>query len=169
MPISSYLKSIREKVGHDLITLPAVAVSIFDAEGRLLFGRDAEMDRWSLPGGAIDPNEQPADAAVRECFEQTGLLVKLDALIGFFGGPKFLIRHPNGDVARYAVAAFRGSIVGGSHKPVDGEFSDLRYFSQSECDNLDMSPSNRVISRQAFAAASQPYFELATWAPGQAG
>jgi 8-oxo-dGTP pyrophosphatase MutT (NUDIX family) len=165
MPISSYLKSVREKVGHDLLTMTAVSISIFDAEGRLLLGKDAEMDCWTLPGGAVDPSEQPADAAVRECFEETGLLVKLDALIGVFGGPEFLIHYPNGDVTYYTTAAFRGSIVGGSHKPVDGEFSDLRYFSRSECDSLDMSPSSRLISRQAFAAASQPYFALATWIP----
>jgi hypothetical protein len=51
MPISSYLKSVREKVGHDLLTMTAVSISIFDAEGQLLLGRDAEMDRWTLPGG----------------------------------------------------------------------------------------------------------------------
>ena len=69
MPISSYLKSVREKVGHDLLTMTAVAIAVFDAEGRLLLGRDSEMDRWTLPGGGIDPNERPADAAVRECHE----------------------------------------------------------------------------------------------------
>ena len=168
MPISSYLKSVREKVGHDLLTMTAVSISVFDAEGRLLLGRDAEMDRWTLPGGGIDPNEQPADAAVRECFEETGLLVKLDALIGVFGGPEFLIHYPNGDVTYYTTAAFRGAIVGGSHEPMDGEFSELRYFNRSECDSLDMSPSSRIISRQAFAAANQPYFVTATWTPGKA-
>jgi 8-oxo-dGTP pyrophosphatase MutT (NUDIX family) len=165
MPISSHLKSVRQKVGHDLLTLPGVAVSIFDAEGRILLGKDAETGRWALPGGAIDPNEQPADAAVRECFEETGLLVQLDALIGFFGGPEFAVRYPNGDLAYYAVTAFRGSIVGGSLKPVDGEFSGTRYFSQSECDNLSMLPSSRAIAKQAFVASSEPYFQPATWTP----
>jgi ADP-ribose pyrophosphatase YjhB (NUDIX family) len=51
MPISSYLKSVREKVGHDLLTMTAVAMAVFVAEGRLLLGRDSEMDRWTLPGG----------------------------------------------------------------------------------------------------------------------
>jgi 8-oxo-dGTP pyrophosphatase MutT (NUDIX family) len=168
MPISSYLKSVRQKVGHDLLTMTAVSISIFDAGGRLLLGKDAEMDCWTLPGGAVDPNEQPADAAVRECFEETGLLVKLDALIGVFGGPEFLVQYPNGDVTYYTTAAFRGSIVGGSHKPQDGEFADLRYFSPSECDSLDMSPSSRLISRHAVAAVGLPYFASATWTPKMA-
>jgi 8-oxo-dGTP pyrophosphatase MutT (NUDIX family) len=163
MAISPYLKSVRDKVGHDLLTMTAVSISIIDAEGRLLLGRDAEMGFWGLPGGAIDPNEQAADAAVRECFEETGLLVKIEALIGLFGGPEFLIHYPNGDVTYYTTAAFLGTVVGGSHKPRDGEFVDLRYFSRAECDGLDMSPSSRLISRQAFVAPSQPYFAPATW------
>jgi 8-oxo-dGTP pyrophosphatase MutT (NUDIX family) len=166
MPISPYLKAVREKVGHDLLTMTAVSISIFDSEGRLLLGKDTEMHCWTLPGGAVDPNEQPADAAVRECFEETGLLVKLDTLIGVFGGPEFLVHYPNGDVTYYTTAAFRASIIGGSHRPMDGELSDLTYFSQSECDSLNMSPSSRLISRQAFATASQPYFAPATWTPG---
>jgi 8-oxo-dGTP pyrophosphatase MutT (NUDIX family) len=145
--------------------MTAVSISIFDPEGRLLLGRDSEMDRWSLPGGGVDPGEQPADAAVRECFEETGLLVRLEGLIGVFGGPEFLIHYPNGDVTYYTTAAFRGAIMGGAHAPMDGEFSELGYFSRSECDSLDMSPSSRIISRQAFAAASQPYFAQATWMP----
>jgi len=165
MPISSYLKSVREKVGHDLLTMTAVSISIFDAAGQLLLGRDAEMGFWTLPGGAVDPNEQPADAGVRECFEETGLLVRLDALIGVFGGPEFLVRYPNGDLTYYTAVAFRASVVGGSHEPRDGEFVNVKYFSRAKCDGLDMSPSSRLISRQAFAAASQPYFTPATWMP----
>jgi|SRR5450432_1210708 8-oxo-dGTP pyrophosphatase MutT (NUDIX family) len=168
MPISPYLKAVREKVGHHLLAMTAVSISIFDAERRLLLGRDTEMGFWTLPGGGIDPNEQPADAAVRECFEETGLLVQLDGLIGVFGGPEFLVHYPNNDVTYYTTAAFRGTIVGGSHEPGDGELSALGYFSQPECENLVMSPSSRIISNRAFAAIDRPYFAPATWTPRKA-
>ncbi len=161
MPISDYLKTIRAKVGHDLVALTAVSISVFDDKGCLLLGRDTEMGHWSLPGGAVDPNEHPADAALRECFEETGLIVEPEALIGVFGGPEFLVRYPNGDLAYYTTIAFRAKVVGGAHQPGDGEMSALGYFSQSECENLAMSPSSRVIAREAFAAPVHPYFRPA--------
>ena len=70
MPISDHLRAVRSKVGHDLLATTAVSISLFDDQGRILLGRDAETGHWTLPGGAIDPNEHPADAATRECFEE---------------------------------------------------------------------------------------------------
>jgi hypothetical protein len=44
MPISEYLNAIRKKVGHDLVALTAVAISVFDQQGRLLLGRMPKQD-----------------------------------------------------------------------------------------------------------------------------
>ena len=165
MPISAYLKSIRAKVGHELVALTAVSISVLDANGRLLFGRDTEAGFWTLPGGAIDPHEHPADAAARECFEETGLVVRPKAIIGVFGGPEFLITYPNGDVAYYTSIAFLVDVVGGSLKPRDGELSELRYCTAAECATLNMSPASRIIAAEAFAGASRPFFRAATWVP----
>src|SRR5262249_31374514 len=152
----------RAKVGHDLVTLTAVSISVLDDEGRLLFGRDAESGFWTLPGGAIDPHEHPADAAVRECFEETGLVVQPEAIIGVFGGPEFLFTYPNGDVASYTTIPFLAEAVGGLHQPTDGEMSELGYFSAEQCATLKLSPSSRIIATEAFAGASRPYFRPAS-------
>lgn len=41
----------------------------------LLFHKKLQM--WAPPGGKLDPNELPDDAARRECFEETGIEVEL--------------------------------------------------------------------------------------------
>jgi ADP-ribose pyrophosphatase YjhB (NUDIX family) len=86
----------------------------------------------ALPGGAIDPNEPPADAGVRECFEETGLLVRPDRLIGVFGGPEFLIRYPNGDLTYYTAIAFEAAIIGGALKADGDEIATLRFIDKAE-------------------------------------
>jgi hypothetical protein len=47
--------------------------------------------------GAADPNERPAEAAVRGYLEATGLLVEITGLTGVLGGSDFLVQYPNGD------------------------------------------------------------------------
>jgi 8-oxo-dGTP diphosphatase len=41
---------------------------------------------WSLPAGFMDAGEEPGEAARRECFEETGLDVKIGGLLTIFSG-----------------------------------------------------------------------------------
>jgi 8-oxo-dGTP pyrophosphatase MutT (NUDIX family) len=165
MPISSHLKDIRAKVGHDLLAITAASISAFDDQGRILLGKDAETGLWTLPGGAIDPYELPADAAVRECFEETGLLVCPHRLIGVFGGHEFLTKYPNGDLTYYTVVAFEASIIGRALKADGEEIVSLRFFDRGEWERLAVSPSSRLISSHAFQREPQAFFAPASWRP----
>src|SRR5437868_4217600 len=101
MPISAYLAALRRHVGHDLIVMPAACALVRGAAGRVLIQRRADSGVWELPGGAIDPGEAPAQALVREIFEETGLVVRPRRLLGVLGGEALRLRYPNGDVTEY--------------------------------------------------------------------
>jgi 8-oxo-dGTP pyrophosphatase MutT (NUDIX family) len=163
MPISQYLKNLRAKVGRDLVMLPAACVAIADDQGRLLLGKETETGLWMLPGGAADPSERPADTAIRECFEETGLLIEITGLIGVFGGPEFLVRYPNGDECYYISTAFRGAVINTSGASGDGELSEIGYFSQAEFDKLAASEQTKLIVRTTFANYKIPFFQPATY------
>ncbi|WP_457099795.1 NUDIX hydrolase [Microbacterium sp. P5_E9] len=65
------------------IRVAAYAV-ITDDDGRILLAHWNEGGRsgWTLPGGGLDPGEDPEGAARREVHEETGYEVVLDGLIG---------------------------------------------------------------------------------------
>ncbi len=121
MGISNHLKELRAKVGHDLLLLPSATAIVFDDSGRMLLVRDADVDEWVAPGGSIEPNEAPADAVVREVWEETGLWVAPVGLIGVYGGSEFLVRYSNGDRVQYVMSVFECEVVEGQARPDGSE------------------------------------------------
>ena len=106
MPISNYIRDLRKAVGTRLLQIPSVTILIWDEEERLLLVRQRDPPIWSTPGGTIEPGEKPADAALREAWEETGLLVRLTRMVGAFGGPEFVTSYENGDEVSYVQIVF---------------------------------------------------------------
>ncbi len=55
--------------------------------GRLLLIRRANepwLDHWDIPGGFCEADEHPADTAVRETAEETGLEIQLTGILGLW-------------------------------------------------------------------------------------
>lgn len=152
MPISEYLKNLRKKIGHDLVLMPGAGCAIFDAQDRLLMIRIRESGRWSIPGGAVDPGETPARAAVREAYEETGLTVELIRVLGVFGGEYMVIDYTNGDRTAYVSSIFEAKPVGGELRPIDGEADAFQYYSREEALQLDLVPTARHVLRYIFEA-----------------
>jgi 8-oxo-dGTP diphosphatase len=56
---------------------------IVDGDSILLaHWREGGRSGWTLPGGGIDPGEDPVDAVVREIAEETGYAAKAGPLLG---------------------------------------------------------------------------------------
>jgi ADP-ribose pyrophosphatase YjhB (NUDIX family) len=165
MPMSEYMRGIREKVGSQLLEMPSVGIVTFDARRRVLLVRHAELQVWTVPGGAVEPNEVPADAAVREAWEETGLFVELTGIRGVYGGPDFVVTYANGDAISYVVILFEAQPIGGHLRPDGVETLEAAYFARDELSSLSMQPWVRILVDETFDPTPQPYFRSPTWAP----
>lgn len=108
MNVLSFLASLRQNEVRVLV--------VTDAGGLLL--RRPWPQVWEMPGGAVDPGESPAEAAVRETEEETGLRVRLTGLLGTFQRRGWL----GGTVYLYRATPFGGQPV------ANREALDLAYF-----------------------------------------
>ena len=64
--------------------IAAAATLCRDTEGRLLVVYDRFRRIWTLPGGVVDADEDPAVAAQRETWEEAGIKVRTGPLLGLF-------------------------------------------------------------------------------------
>jgi ADP-ribose pyrophosphatase YjhB (NUDIX family) len=140
MPISPYIARVRASLGSTRLLLPSVTGIIFDAHASILLVRQRDGDVWSTPGGALEPDETPADAVVREVQEETGLIVRPDRILGVFGGPSFVVRYSNGDETQYVMTVFECIVLGGNLCSVTDETVELRFIAQAELGLLKLSP-----------------------------
>ena len=158
MPISEWVKNLRDIIGTDLVVMVGAAAIVLDDEGRILLQQRADNGEWGVPGGAIEPGEEPAQAAVRETYEETGLHVEALRLVGIFGGKQQVKAYANGDKFAYVSVTFECRVIGGEINPDPEETKDVRWF------RIDDLPSEFVKVHQRRIAAWQsgntPYFEV---------
>jgi ADP-ribose pyrophosphatase YjhB (NUDIX family) len=127
MPISPYYRGLRERLGTQLLLIPAVAAVVRDERGRVLVQR-THSGAWSLPAGAIEPGEAPAQAVAREVYEETGLVVRAERVLGVAGGPSCRVTYDNGDCVGYMVTLFACERVGGEMNTDTAAPADLCWF-----------------------------------------
>lgn len=61
-----------------------VRVGVFDEQGRVLLVKERSDGLWSLPGGWIDVDFTPAEAALKEVKEETGYEIEISHFCGIF-------------------------------------------------------------------------------------
>ena len=166
MPISPYIRELRAAVGTRRLLIPSVAGIVRDGE-RILLVQECESGLWSTPGGALELDDTPANAVIREVYEETGLVVEPTRIFGVYGGPEFIVRYGNGDETQYVSTMFECRVVSGEIKPDGDEILVARFWTTDEALELPLSPwLTRMIAR-LYERKSEAWFEEPTWQPSQ--
>ena len=156
MPMSDYLREIRRMIGTHRLMMPAVSAVIINDKARSRSSSCRDDGNWYVIGAMPDPGEPPALAAVREAFEETGLIVVPEKLLGVYVDP--LRIYPNGDEVMYTAMSFRCRPIGGELKVADDESLEVKYFPVDRLPQENLDSAQRLKIEHAVADRSTGYF-----------
>jgi 8-oxo-dGTP pyrophosphatase MutT (NUDIX family) len=145
VPPSPYVAHLRARLGHELLLLPSVAALPRDDGGRVLLVQNADTGEWQTVGGAVEPDEPPAEAAVREALEEVGVHLRLGDLLALLGGPDCRVVYPNGDIVSYVVAVYDAAVTSGTLEPDGEEISGVAWWAPEQLAGLAMSSLTRAL------------------------
>lgn len=115
----------QERDGYQTPKVDIRAV-VFNEIGEILMVKEKVDGRWSLPGGWADVGYSPAEVAVKEVREETGLDVKTLRVLGIFDKKT----HPHPPEGWYVYKIFiLCEKIGGEISKDTTETSDIQYFS----------------------------------------
>lgn len=150
MATPDFVLSLRARIGHAPLPLVGVTAVVF-RDDRVLLGRRADNGAWQCVSGIVDPGEEPADAAVRECGEEAGVVVRVARLALVQQLPR--ITYANGDQVDYLDLVFRCTWLSGDPAPVDGELTEVGWYDLDDLSHVDAFHVDKIA---AAAAADGP-------------
>jgi len=125
---------------------PKVAAAVLVVQdGRVLLVRRVNepfRGMWTLPAGFVNGGEDPAEAAARECLEETGLNVRVTRVFDIVSGRE----HPRG--ADFVIV-YQAEVISGQME-ADDDADAVEWFGREELPSLAFRATQKVL--QSFYA-----------------
>lgn len=122
---------------------PKVAVAaLIQQDGRVLLVRRANepfRGLWTLPAGFVNAGEDPAQAAARECLEESGLVVTITGILDIHAGRE----HARGSDF---IIFYRGLPTGGTLQAGD-DADAADWFERSSLPELAFKSTKLILER----------------------
>ena len=127
-----------ERLGRNgKIRLGCSAVILSEDREKVLLTRRADNGQWCLPSGGAEPCESAAEACEREVWEETGLKVRVERLVGVYSDPNYLIEYEDGNRVQVVAINFEASITGGEIG-LRNETTAINYFPLDEISQMEL-------------------------------
>lgn len=117
-------------------------VFVRNSVGILLVHHNYGQKFWSLPGGAVEPGEEPKETVLREVLEETGLSIKITRHLGTFNYRQKDKKDPT-KVFLSKVFLYAGEIVGGTctcGAPDSEEIQEVSFLDWEEIERIGFGP-----------------------------
>lgn len=144
-----------EACPHDDFVLwrdPKVSTAVVvEVGGGVVLGRrsiEPGYGLWCLPGGFVNHDEDPAQAAVRECMEEINVPVELTGLIGVFHIAK-------ASAASMIGIAYSGRLADGAQPTAGSEMLEVGVFAVDALPPLAFS-SHRTVMAEYLKSPARP-------------
>jgi len=127
---------------HPLLTVDAV-ITIFD--GRIIFIRRKNppyKGSWAFPGGFVEYGETVEEAVIREVREETGVIIKIQDLLGVYSDPG---RDPRGHMI---TVCFLASKIEGELR-ADTDAAEVSCFTADEALRMNLAFDHKKILKDA--------------------
>lgn len=143
---------VRERLARELgYITPKIGAdaAIFDEQGRILLMKRTDNEKWCMPCGLQDVGESPADCAVREAREETGLEVRVVRLVDVF------TRMPRAEYTPYTLVSvvYLCEVTGGdlrsSHEDLGLAWSVIEDVTRWHGDQREQAVAARAVWRTA--------------------
>lgn len=120
---------------------PKVAAAVLvEEDSRVLLVRRANepyRGLWALPAGFINGGEDPAEAAARECLEETGLIVNIKKVLDVITGRE----HERG--ADFIIV-YSAEVISGEMSPAD-DADAVEWFERNNLPNLAFKATQKIL------------------------
>jgi ADP-ribose pyrophosphatase YjhB (NUDIX family) len=123
--VNEWLRAVGSGVAGYVTPKVAVGAVVGNEAGEILLIQRADSGVWLYPTGWADVGYSPAEVAVKEVEEETGITVEVDALIGVFDG----LRRGFSRTPLYSLV-FSCRAVGGDLRPHPLECTDVGWFAR---------------------------------------
>ena len=155
------LEGMIDHAGNPLTKMPdriapgAAAVLINDGD-EVLLQRRADNGQWALPAGGHDIGESSEACAIRECWEETGIMTRAKRLVGIYSDPAGhnILRYPDGYTVHYVMAVYEVEYVSGEIA-VSSESTEVGYWPLSALpDVISAASRQRILDTMANQVAA---------------
>jgi ADP-ribose pyrophosphatase YjhB (NUDIX family) len=132
-----------------------VAAAIFDEQGKMLLIQRADNKKWAMPGGWADVGLRPAEVAVKEVLEETGLQIKIDRLMGVYDGRG---NNFNNFYHLYHLV-FSGTVTGGTPTLAPDETLAMGWFAVDQLPELSPGHDKAILDTFRRKHMSEAFFD----------